>query len=558
MSEDGVGRDHSSENGGSGEIEEWPGRGPLAAEDTPCPSPSKFGSFGDRPGSIRPGGLTEPLLAGEGDSPALGGWARLGTDAWKRRASMVFICYLVLVGDGNRGLVLPTLQGYLGKFGGTSKAVGIANAGFSAGRLLAAPIYGYWMDKRNTGEVVLFSMVVCAACNLLYTYATYVGCICKYVNPAVAIVASRTILGFGASILGVGRAYIAKQTSKAERGPYIAVLCALQYAGFTLTAFISMIDFQGVESLSLTKYNLPGFVLVVSYVVGIAFLLAVPSTLFDSESGHTKGPEPRPAMLGSTKYHNSSYPYLMQLEKSAKNLGAGDVEPGGASPVGGQGDPSSLKRLLAVPGIVAIFVLLNFTVRAILATLETLSTYIISYLYTGSMDEAVWRADGAPFRVSETFTAIGLGGLVVFAGVYYLSGHFQDRVTLLLGLSFILAGLGLTLDPRDGEGLGREMSLMRFEAGLAAIWGIGYPLAQTVVVSALSKVLSKEQQGLWMGNLASAGSAGRIIAPTIAGYVYSATQSHTGLIPLAACFVITGLSMVLVASQWGRLKSEDR
>ena len=169
----------------------------------------------------------------------------------------------------------------------------------------------------------------------------------------------------------------------------------------------------------------------------------------------------------------------MQLEKSAENLAAVDGEPGGASPGGVQGDPSSLKRLLAVPGIVAIFVLLNFTVRAILATLETLSTYIISYLYTGSMDEAVWRADGAPFRVSETFTAIGLGGLVVFAGVYYLSGHFQDRVTLLLGLSFILAGLGLTLDPRDGEGLGREMSLMRFEAGLAAIWGIGYPLAQS-------------------------------------------------------------------------------
>ncbi|WZN59548.1 MFS general substrate transporter [Chloropicon roscoffensis] len=71
----------------------------------------------------------------------------------------------------------------------------------------------------------------------------------------------------------------------------------------------------------------------------------------------------------------------MQLEKSAENLAAVDGEPGGASPGGVQGDPSSLKRLLAVPGIVAIFVLLNFTVRAILATLETLSTYIISYLY---------------------------------------------------------------------------------------------------------------------------------------------------------------------------------
>ena len=70
----------------------------------------------------------------------------------------------------------------------------------------------------------------------------------------------------------------------------------------------------------------------------------------------------------------------MQLEKSAENLGAGDGEPGEASPGGVQGDPSSLKRLLAVPGIVAIFVLLNFTVRAILATLETLSTYTHTHL----------------------------------------------------------------------------------------------------------------------------------------------------------------------------------
>ena len=194
-----------------------------------------------RPPSFLSGFLDRELPLGEDGEPdysnrrLLGGWTRVGRGALKRRVSMVLICFLVLVGDANRGLVLPTLQEYIGIYGGNSSVLGLANAGFSLGRLLAAPLYGYWMDERNPGEVVLFSMVVCLVCNLMYTFASQMP------HPPVIIVVTRTVLGFGASVLGVGRAYIAKQTSKAERGPYIAILCALQYAGFTLTAFISVI-----------------------------------------------------------------------------------------------------------------------------------------------------------------------------------------------------------------------------------------------------------------------------------------------------------------------------
>ena len=187
--------------------------------------------------SKRPTDLYDVLLkdGDEGAEPFLGGRLRMGSELFKRRMAIGIVFYTVLLGDANRGLVLPTLQGYLNKFGGTATQVGIANAGFSLGRLIAAPIYGYWMDKRNAGEVIVFSMVISAVANVMYTYASSLG------EPTVVIVAMRTFLGVGASVLGVGRAYIAKITSKAERGPYIAILCALQYAGFTLTAFISMI-----------------------------------------------------------------------------------------------------------------------------------------------------------------------------------------------------------------------------------------------------------------------------------------------------------------------------
>mmetsp|Transcript_11101 Transcript_11101/g.28070 ORF Transcript_11101/g.28070 Transcript_11101/m.28070 type:complete len:439 (+) Transcript_11101:1-1317(+) len=433
------------------------------------------------------------------------------------------------------------------------------------------------MDKRNTGEVVLFSMILCALCNALYTYASQIDVL--KVNPTAIIVASRTALGFGASILGVGRAYIAKQTSKAERGPYIAILCALQYAGFTLTAFVSMIDFEEIDAMDLTKYNLPGFVLTVAYLVGIAALVLVPNTLFDQNIQHRTNNNRH--SLTRAKYHNSSHPYLMQLEKSSpEDTGGSEAEAdkegglrerllghseeaslnhlgsggrGGDSQDGGGGGYSYLRNLLNVPSIVLIFILLNFTVRAVLATLETLSTYVISYLYTGSSDEKVWRARGAPFQVALTFTLIGIGGLVIFGGVYYLSGHAKDRTSLLIGLSSILTGLCLTLDFNDGKGLEHEMSLARFEAGLALVWALGYPLSQTVVVSALSKVLTSEQQGIWMGNLASAGSAGRIIAPTLAGWAYNALHEHTGFVPLASCCVLTALSILLVLSVWKKL-----
>ena len=566
-------------------------------------SPSEARTI-ERQGSFRPNELIDPLLdADYGTTGQMGGWMRIGREGWRRRVSMILICFLVLVGDANRGLVLPTLQGYIGNFGGTAIDLGIANAGFSAGRLVAAPLFGYWMDKRNTGEVVLFSMIVCAVCNFLYTYASLMDDIHINISPVVILVVTRTVLGFGASILGVGRAYIAKQTSKAERGPYIAILCALQYAGFTLTAFISVIDFNGIPSMSLSNYNLPGksllslslslllfsklltlfnllvwvshllssplllvlgFVLTVAYLFGIAALCLIPNTLFDTNIQHRTNKTKN--SLTKSKYHNSSYPYLLQLEKTSGDSeeregmeegpqqGRDTLDHGSARDSESKGSYSFMRALLSVPGTVVIFILLNFTVRAVLATLETLSTYIISYLYTGSTSEKVWKADGAPVRVALTFTCIGIGGLIVFGGVYYLSGHVQDRITLIFGLTCILSGLGLTLDFNDGKGLDLEMSLGRYEAGLAMVWALGYPLSQTVVVSALSKVLTTEQQGVWMGNLASAGSAGRIIAPTLAGYIYNVTCKHTALIPLACCFGITGLSMVMVAIVWKKLK----
>ena len=104
---------------------------------------------------------------------------------------------------------------------------------------------------------------------------------------------------------------------------------------------------------------------------------------------------------------------------------------------------------------------------------------------------------------------------------------------------------------------GFRISLPRFEAGLGIAWALGYPVTQTVVVSALSKVLTREQQGLWMGNLAAAGSAGRIAAPLLSGFLYTKLKSHTGFIPVLLCLATTLLACILVATFWARLGKEE-
>jgi len=298
----------------------------------------------------------------------------------------------------------------------------------------------------------------------------------------------------------------------------------------------------------LTKYNFPGFVLTAGYIVGILVICLVPNNLFNPH-GHISNVQG--GQTRRTVSNSPSYPYLMQLEQGASEIKE-------LPTTNGPKRTFSFKSLMKVPGIVVVFLLLNFTVRAVLATLETLSTYIISYLYTESSDPAVWQKQGAPEVVSETFTIIGIVGLATFVGVYFMSKYVQDRITLITGLLAITAGLAAVLDFNDGKGVEREISLLRYEIGLGFAWAVGYPLCQTVVVSALSKVLTSEQQGVWMGNLASAGSAGRIIAPTIGGIMYNAWDSHTGLIPLSICFGLSALSVLLVAITWKRLKPEDQ
>ena len=535
-------------------------RSPLSEGKGPPPEQREARAEAPREGRPAPrggmeGGAAEPLLGRAAAGARGGGRGAAAAAAARRRAGGVgVVVFCVLAGDANRGLLLPTLQPYLGRFGGSALGVGACNAAFSLGRLLAAPLYGLWMDRRSPGEPLLAALGFAALANLVYTYAGQLG---GGGAASIAIVfISRGLCGVGASVLGVGRGYIGKTTSRADRAPFIALLCASQYAGFTLSAFVSALPFPQVGWLGVDLLNMPGLLLVGLQVLAAAALLALPSDLFGRESRGLAAGRPR---------GYPSYPDLMDLERCGEHplwVGAGtSYGEGGAGQEGASPHPPvrvapPLVALLKVPGVVGAFIFLNFAVRAVLATLETLATPIIAYLLTGSTNPTDWANTGALTFVSHLFTALGVLGLINFAVLFFVSRKVPLRVLLACGTAITLAGSICMLDLGDGQGRVREISLTRFEAGLGVAWALGYPVTQTVVVSALSKVLTREQQGLWMGNLAAAGSAGRIMAPLLAGFLYTELESHTGLVPVAFCATITLLACLLIAAYWTRLKDD--
>ena len=120
------------------------------------------------------GGAAEPLL-GRAAGGARGGGRGAAAAARRRAGGLGVVVFCVLAGDANRGLLLPTLQPYLGRFGGSALEVGACNAAFSLGRLLAAPLYGLWMDRRSPGEPLLAALGFAALANLVYTYAGQLG-----------------------------------------------------------------------------------------------------------------------------------------------------------------------------------------------------------------------------------------------------------------------------------------------------------------------------------------------------------------------------------------------
>ena len=129
--------------------------------------------------------------------------------------TMTLVCFVCIalsafLGDASRGLVVPSIVPFLyvvciltysdsdsglklttQQQGANSAFVGYVNAAYSAARLISAPLFGYWAEKRTFKESVIVNLAIFIVGNFMYAMAgTSLG------SPTMILI-SRFLVGLG-------------------------------------------------------------------------------------------------------------------------------------------------------------------------------------------------------------------------------------------------------------------------------------------------------------------------------------------------------------------------
>ncbi|EGC35074.1 hypothetical protein DICPUDRAFT_47902 [Dictyostelium purpureum] len=436
------------------------------------------------------------------------------------------IVFLVLFfSECARGIVVPTINQYSVEVGGDNSFLGWLVSSFSFGRFISTILLGYLSSRLKYKKVFSASVFICSLGALVYCFAyLYDDELGK-----ILLILSRCLLGFGAGTLSVVRAYVAEVSSAQERTTYVAWSSAIQFLGFAITPIIGSVLahipwFYIIEPLKVYHLTSPGYFLLIFNIV-LFFVI-----LFQFRN--PKKEEDPTIVVESDKE---------QLTK--------------ANPEEPKPKPKSIFKVLlsdkqALMSLF-VFVILNFFVRGVLGIYETLGTPLFNLL-TGDVDDS---------SSGYYFGGMGIIGIFVLLGISYITKKqlIDDFWILIVGNALMLVGCLVAVTT--------SLGWARFTISNILIWSIGYPLAQTIIVSMFSKTLSgsigKASQGTMMGIIGAMGSFGRILGPLISGYIFNGTlnvfyvflfASILSIITLAVSFLIVPKSIKKsIVSKFNRL-----
>lgn len=173
---------------------------------------------------------------------------------------------------------------------------------------------------------------------------------------------------------------------------------------------------------------------------------------------------------------------------------------------------SDKKNARIVTMIWISFLVLNFLIRVALGTVEVLG----SDLYDGVTAKYIKPPAEEFSPASGTFYMIlGIIGTVVTLVFAIFAKKIVDEIPFFLSLVSLFLGSTTLIGDLATMGLGR------FSFAMALIYSVGYPLAQSVVVSMFSKIpASQRNQAVSMSWIGSAGSIGRILGPIAVGAIF--------------------------------------
>ncbi|XP_069129882.1 major facilitator superfamily domain-containing protein 8-like [Argopecten irradians] len=432
----------------------------------------------------------------------------------------------------------------------TTDFLGWVVASYSLGQLLASPIFGFWANKRQRSrEPLVVSLIINILATILYAYLESLRS-----HRSIALLLSRTFIGFGAGNVAVVRSYVSGATTTRERTGAMASMSACQAVGFIFgpaiqTAMVP-IGYPGpihTDGLHLDLYTSPAWFSAIVGIINIILLAVV---------------------FQEHKVDND--------EDINFNIQSGEPLP----------DYTPDRIAVAASLVLFFFVLFLFTV------FETIATPL-------TMDMFSWTKSQTTLYTGIILAVGGIVAILVFIVVKIIVKKINERYILLAGFLVCLIGFFLFLPwgntypdyqdqdlvpavtphptispnlttgptdlstplmttPRHNSSSGDEpekrgcptsyewcaftprLPLVQFLAGTLLVV-IGYPVCNLMIYTIFSKVLGPKPQGVMMGLLTGSGSLARTLGPVFVSQVYNAygprvTFSATcGIVLLSFC-----------------------
>ena len=169
--------------------------------------------------------------------------------------SIITVGTIVFVGDTSRGILFPVLSTLNAALGGGVVDLGYLVAMFSIGRMIVTAPLGYVSDRYRHKLPLIMSSTLLMLGAVLWGNA-YSS------NRLYVLYIAQFIMGVGSGSLGVTRSFVVEQCEPSRRTQVLAVITALQYAGFTVSPIVgSWLVTLGIQSSPYWSFALPSYLI---------------------------------------------------------------------------------------------------------------------------------------------------------------------------------------------------------------------------------------------------------------------------------------------------------
>ena len=391
--------------------------------------------------------------------------------------SVVVVGFIVFVGDSSRGILFPSLFLLCKSLGGTTTDLGYLVAAFSFGRLIATAPLGYYCDRFGHKKSLIIANVILMVGSIVWANAYATG-------KLSSLYCAQFLMGCGSGTLGVTRSYIVEQVVPEERTNILAIMTALQYAGFTVSPFLgSLLGLIGKTSNSYWEFALPSFFI---SLISFYSILALVSFFNDI---------PR----NSNTTHLNKSPTQQEIGRTPMEM--------------------------AFIYVLLLLILLNVATKGSIAVYETLAAEMAAtdFMLSSSLFGFIISLSGS----------VGSLQLLFFKQIW--SSRMTDTQLMLVGM-FLMSVAQLLLFTFGGV----KADLSRFLVCVIIMYSIGYPVGHTAVLGAFSKLQKNGPQAALLGWFASAGSFARIVFPAMAGFL----DSEVHIFPFNIVLMLLSLSAI--------------